>query len=299
VSFWCQALREPWSWQYRAYPGVWLVAGLLAFAYFRAVWRRHRRTGAPIDRRRALWFALGWVVLWLATDWPLATLGASYLASAHMVQYMLYTLVAAPLLVLGTPEWMARRVVERLRLYRTMRFLARPVVAAIAFNVVLLVTHTPIVVDNVRTTQIGGFALDLLWLASGVILWQPLISPLPELIHKSFPVRMVYLFIAAGVFAMIPGGFLTFSSFPLYRTYELAPRIQDFAALSDQQLAGAIMKIGNIPIVWTVMAVLFFRWATLEREGPPARKTVRPTDRAVAPASGGSDGSSSPGTATA
>jgi len=199
------------------------------------------------------------------------------------VQYMLYTLVAAPLLVLGTPEWMARRVAERFRIYRTLRFLARPVVAAIAFNVVLLVTHTPIVVDNVRTTQLGGFALDLLWLASGVILWQPLISPLPELIHKSFPVRMVYLFLAAGVFAMIPGGFLTFSSFPLYRTYELAPRIQDFGALSDQQLAGAIMKIGNIPIVWTVMAVLFFRWATVERDGPPARKPLNSPRQTTAP----------------
>ena len=70
VSFWCQALKEPWSWQFRAYPGVWLAAGLLAFAYFRSVWRRHRRTGAPIDRRKALWFALGWAVLWLASDWP-------------------------------------------------------------------------------------------------------------------------------------------------------------------------------------------------------------------------------------
>ncbi|HTN80391.1 MAG TPA: hypothetical protein VMK16_12005, partial [Acidimicrobiales bacterium] len=46
-------------------------------------------------------------------------------------------------------------------------------------------------------------------------------------------------------------------------------RIHNFAALNDQQLAGAIMKIGNIPIVWTVIAVLFFKWAALDREGPP------------------------------
>jgi putative membrane protein len=101
VSFWCQALKVPWHWQFRAYPGVWLMAGLLAFSYFRAVYRRHRRTGAPVDRRRLMWFCFGWVVLWLASDWPLATLGAGYLASAHMVQYMLYTLVATPLLLLG------------------------------------------------------------------------------------------------------------------------------------------------------------------------------------------------------
>ena len=278
MSFWCQALKVPWHWQFRAYPGVWLMVGLLAFGYFGAVIRRHRRTGGPIDRRRLMWFTFGWVVLWVATDWPLATLGAGYLASAHMAQYMLYTLVASPLLLLGTPEWMARRIAGKLRIYRVLRFVSRPLFAAIAVNVVLLATHAPIVVDNVRTTQMGGFVLDVIWLIGGLVLWLPLISPLPELVHPSYPVRMLYIFVAAGVFAMIPGGFLTFSSFPLYRTYELAPRIDNFDALNDQQLAGAIMKIGNIPIVWTVIAALFFKWATLDREGPAA-PAPRPAPR--------------------
>ncbi len=164
---------------------------------------------------------------------------------------------------------MARRISEKLRIYRVLRFVSRPLFAAIAVNVVLLATHAPIVVDNVRTTQMGGFVLDMIWLVGGLVLWMPLISPLPELVHPSYPVRMIYIFVAAGVFAMIPGGFLTFSSFPLYRTYELAPRIHNFGALNDQQLAGAIMKIGNIPVVWTVIAVLFFKWATIDRDGPP------------------------------
>lgn len=268
MSFWCQALKVPWHWQFVAYPGVWLLVGLLAFGYLNAIYRRHKRTGAPIDRRRLMWFVFGWLVLWLATDWPLATLGAGYLASAHMVQYMLYTLVASPLLLLGTPEWMARRITEKLRIYRVLRFISRPLFAAIVVNVVLLATHAPIVVDNVRTTQMGGFVLDMIWLVGGLVLWLPLISPLPELVHPSYPVKMLYIFVAAGVFAMIPGGFLTFSTFPLYRTYELAPRIHDFGALNDQQLAGAIMKVGNIPIVWTVIAVLFFKWAMIDRDEP-------------------------------
>jgi cytochrome c oxidase assembly factor CtaG len=89
---------------------------------------------------------------------------------------------------------------------------------------------------------------------------------------------------------MIPGGFLTFSSFPLYRTNELAPRIHNFAALNDQQTAGAIMKVGNIPIVWTVIAVLFFKWAALDRDGPPVpasrpqtRTQTRPSGAPQAP----------------
>ncbi len=42
----------------------------------------------------------------------MGTLGAGYLASVHMAQYLLYTLVAAPLLMLGTPEWMVRPIVR-------------------------------------------------------------------------------------------------------------------------------------------------------------------------------------------
>ena len=54
-----------------------------------------------------LWFALGMAGLWAASDWPLGTLGAGYLLSVHTVLYIIYTMVAAPLLVLGLPPWMA------------------------------------------------------------------------------------------------------------------------------------------------------------------------------------------------
>ena len=66
------------------------------------------------SKRRCFVFAV--LLLWLATDWPLGLLGASYLASAHMVQFLIYTMAVAPLLLLCTPEWMARRLLGRLRL---------------------------------------------------------------------------------------------------------------------------------------------------------------------------------------
>jgi hypothetical protein len=95
----------------------------------------------------------------------------------------------------------------------------------------------------------------------------PVVSPLNELRHPSYPVKMIYLFLAGGVLPMIPGGFLTFSDEPLYRLYELAPRVDGFSALSDQQLAGAIMKVGNVPIIWPVIWVMFSRWFRTERKG--------------------------------
>ena len=98
MTWWCTATREPWSWSFRAYPGIWVLMGAVLAGYV-WLWRRGRPDElTAVERRKPLWFGLGFAVLWGATDWPLGTLGAGYLASAHMAQYMLSTLVAAPLL---------------------------------------------------------------------------------------------------------------------------------------------------------------------------------------------------------
>lgn len=260
MTWWCSASKIPWDWSPRAYPGVWLAMAALLGGYLLA-----RRSLSPEereadDRRRPLAFVAGWLVLWLASDWPLGTLGSGYLASAHMVQFLLYTQVAAPLLVLGFGEPMLRRLLARTRTAAAVRALARPVTAVIVFNVMLVTTHAPVTVDALRASQAGSFVLDAVWLAAGVVLWLPICGALDEL-RPSYPVRAVLLFLGVGVIPMIPGGFLTFADHPLYGIYELAPRVGGFDAASDQQLAGALMKVGNVPLVWPVIGVLFARWA--------------------------------------
>lgn len=269
MSWWCSTTQQAWSWTFQAYPGIWLAVALLVGTYVVLARNHVRRHGmGPGDRRKFVWFGLGAAVLWLATDWPLGALGASYLAVAHMVQYMLYTLVAAPLIMLGIPEWMARPFLARLRLTRVTRFLSKPLIAAVAFNLVLIGTHAPITVDALRVNQFGSMGLDVLWLLSGLVLWLPLISPLPELRNPSPAVKCVYLFLASGAIPMLPGGMLTFADFPLYGIYELAPRVGGISASADQQSAGILMKIGNIPVVWITIFVIFVRWAMLDPDGP-------------------------------
>jgi cytochrome c oxidase assembly factor CtaG len=194
-----------------------------------------------------------------------------------MTQYLLYTMAAAPLLVLGLPEAVVRRGLSRLRAYRLVTLLARPLVAGILFNVVLVATHAPVTVDTLRTSQLGSFGLDLAWLLSGLLLWLPVCGPLDEL-KPSYPARCVYLFLAAGLVPMVPGGFLTFAGTPLYAVYELAPRVGGLDALEDQQAAGVIMKVGNLPLVWPVLLGLFLRWANQERgpSTPVPRVTASP-----------------------
>jgi putative membrane protein len=288
VGWWCTAIREQWSWSWRAYPGVWLVLLGMLVPYLVAVHRR-KRTGRPDpkQRRKTVQFLGGIALVWIALDWPVGLLGTSYLAWVHMVMFMIITQVAAPLLLLGIPEWMGRRITARLRLNRALRKITRPVPAGLIYNAVLIGTQAPLVVDNLRPNPLGSMLLDVIWFFGGLLLWMPLVSPLPELRMASYPARIVYLFLAAGALPLLPGGFLTFSSYPIYSTYELAPRvISGLSALDDQQLAGAVMKVGSLPIIWPVIMVLFLKWANEEmrQSRPPSRpRPPRPPKPAVQP----------------
>lgn len=256
MTWWCSATRVPWSWTPRAYPGVWAFMAVLAVGG----WLLARRAGVRLSgRQRAAWI-VGLLSLWLATDWPVGALGSGYLASAHMAQYMLYTFLAAPFLLLAIPEDLARAVVGGGRTVRVLGTLSKPLLAAVVANAVLLGTHAPWTVDTMRVTQPGSFALDVVWLVGGLIMWLPIISPLRD--QRAQPlIQAGYLFLAAGLVPMVPGGFLTFADDPLYRLYELAPRVGGIDPTSDQQAAGVLMKVGNLPLIWPVMAAIFVRAA--------------------------------------
>ena len=270
MRWWCSQLYEPWSWTPRPYIGVWVVVAILAIVRWRALRSRKAATGSiDLTTRQRVWFWLGLFFLWLASDWPVGALGAGYLASVHMTQYMLYTFAAAPLFILAAPEWWVRKALARTRSYRLVGWLARPVHAVIIANGVMIATHAPWTVDTLRGTQLGSFLLDVLWMVNGLVLWYPVISSLPEHRVQSPLGRSGYLFMAAGVAALIPAGFLTFSSSPLYSSYEIAPRI-GLDALDDQQLAGAIMKVGAMPVIWITIAAIWIKWAAAERAADEA-----------------------------
>jgi len=269
VSLWCSALDEPWHWRWIAYPGVWLSALVPIVTYLVSI-RRHK--DRVTDRRTIVTFLSAMTVFWMASDWPIGTLGAGYLAWVHMFQYILYVLVVAPLVLRGTPEWMARSILARLHIEAVVGRLSHSLLlSGIIFNVILVTTHSPIAVDTLRASQLGSFSMDLLWMLSGLILWMPILSPVPEHRVVSPPAKMVYLFVSAGIVSIVPASFLTFARFPLYSTYELAPRIGTMSALEDQQLAGITMKLGMIPIVWGTLAVMFFRWVAHETPKNPVR----------------------------
>ena len=104
-------------------------------------------------------------------------------------------------------------------------------------------------------------------LLSALVMWWPVMSPLPELPALSPPGQMFYLFLQS-LLPTIPASFLTFGHSLLYPVYGTFPRIWNISALTDQLLAGLTMKLVGGLILWGYIGVIFFRWhAREEREG--------------------------------
>lgn len=280
MTWWCAARDVAWTWEWQPYPGVWLfVLGLAAGFYLllRRLAPRHAPAGTPpLPRAQAAWFTLGIVFLWIATDWPVGALGAGYLLSIHTAQWILYTLVVPPFLLLGVPAWVPLAAPEASRTGRLLRVLARPIVALLITDAILLATHLPPVVDGFRRSQLGSFAVDVAWLAGGLVMWWPILAPNPAVSRVSYPWKIGYLFIST-IVPVIPAAFMTYADYPLYALYELAPRVHGIGALADQQAAGLLMKAAADPIIWFAMAVLFFRWQRVEEAADRAEREARRT----------------------
>lgn len=257
------------------HPDVWLVLGSVVVAYLVACRRHERATGEVTPLRARRLFLGGMALLWVASEWPIHDLAEGYLYSAHMVQHLLYSLVAAPLLVAGTPAWLVRRLTAPKAVGAAFRFLVRPLPALVLFNAVLLFTHWPAVVEASVSSELTHLAVHVLVVGAAYVMWWPVVSPMPEMPPLSPPMQMVYLFVQS-LAPTIPASFLTFGTSPLYPVYATFPRIWEMSALTDQLIAGLTMKLVGGAILWGVIAVVFFRWANREqREGWDAMQWQR------------------------
>jgi putative membrane protein len=240
-------------------PDVWLLFGSIVAAYIVAGRRHARATGEAVDGRRTRFFVAGVAVLWIGADWPIHDLAERFLYHVHMVQHLLFTLVAPALLIAGMPAWLLRRFLRPRAVATVFRFLTKPLVALIAFNSALLFVHWPAVVDLSVSSDWAHFGLHVLLVSTALLMWWPVMSPLPEYPALPAPGQMLYLFLQS-LAPTIPASFLTFGDRLLYPVYGTFPRIWGMGALTDQLIAGLIMKLVGGAILWAFITAIFFRW---------------------------------------
>jgi putative membrane protein len=248
-----------------------LAAGLVILYEYGL--RRLAPTFCPRDevavttRKRTAFYA-GVAVMALVSSWPVHDLGEERLYLLHMVEHTGISLIVPPLLLAGMPWWLTRALVRPV--LPALKLITKPLPALLLFNGWLAFTHVPWVVELMLTNSLFHLVAHVLLFTTAVIMWWPVMDPIPDTQTLTPFGKMGYLFLQSLV-PTIPASFLTLGSSPLYPIYETFPRMWGLSAMNDQVLGGLLMKIGGGLIIWGFIAWVFFSWWAEEQkyETPP------------------------------
>jgi len=247
-------------------PALWLFVGLSSAAYLRA---QSQIAGWPSNRRAC--FLGGMAALLLALATPIATYDDVFFW-VHMVQHLLLTLVAAPLILLGAPVTLALRAAPprtRAKMVtflhsRVVGLLGHPLVAWITFALVMWVSHFSPLFNLALENAVVHVVEHMAYLVAGLLFWWPVVGLDPGAKRLGHPLRIVYLVTALPQQSWL-GLAIYSSSQVLYDHYRVLERSWGPAPLDDQRAAGIIMWVGGAFLFIVALAFAIGAWAREER----------------------------------
>ena len=261
------------GWTFAPVPTLTIVASL---AWWR--WAVGRVNAAhpdnPVPRGRSVAFAGGMLAIAFALLSGIERYDTT-LFSIHMVQHLLLTLVAAPLIALSAPITLLlrlaspgtrRRVVLPVLHSRAVRFLAFPVVAWLAFAGVMWVSHFSALFDAALEDPLLHDLEHGLFLGSALLFWWPAVGADPGPWRLSHPVRALYTFLQMPQNTFLAVILLNAST-PFYPHYVSLDVAWLPTALDDQRLAAGIMWLGGDALFIAAVGAIMWGWMRSEEAG--------------------------------
>jgi putative membrane protein len=273
------APRDLWS-AWNADPVVLAALLLVTWAYLRG--RSHRPRHA--DVRRARCFAGALVAIAVALLSPLDALSGA-LASAHMVQHLLLTTVAAPLLVLSAPAGrllrgsptVVRRAItpwrRRLGLAALARALRHPGTVWLLHVGTFWLWHAAVLYDAAVETPAVHALEHATFFVTGVLFWRTVLGVRAIRVPAGLGVLLVF---GMAMSAVLLSLLLTFGRAPWYSAYATTTHAWGLGPLADQQLAGAIMWVPAGLVHVAVALGLLVTWirGTADGDDPTAARAA-------------------------
>ena len=251
-------------------------------------WRDSFKESEKLTSKEATYFILAIVLLYGIKGSPVEIM-STILFSAHMAQMALLYLVVTPLIVLGIPKWIWTAAVELPVVKQVFKFMTKPLISLLSFNIIFSIYHIPLVFDNVRTdATLHGLATVILFFLS-LFMWWPLLNPADDDIDLSGLKRIGYI-LGSAVLLTPACGLIIFAENPLYAPYYdpqeflkalalcvpvntlegltlTGPELfTDMSTQNDQQLGGVIMKIVQEIVFGVMLFNLFFQWYRNDQE---------------------------------
>ena len=259
---WCDSAAQS------GWPGGWaiLAALLMAGAYYSCI----AAFGKGKQRARTGYFTLG-LLVWVATlSGPLERLALSRSYSAYILQQLSLVMIVCPALLMGLEGWMLRPLTARLWIFRPLRAITRPRMAFALFVCVFTVIHVPWVCNQLCHVKPFYHTVRLSLFFAGLVLWWPLLSPVPEFPRISPPLQGLYL-LALMLAMTLVGAPVTLADTVLYHFYMVEPHPLGVSSLEDQVLGGLLMWVVQGLILTVLAAVIFARWLSHPERGGQVR----------------------------
>ena len=275
------AVDLPYTW----HPEVWVLVAFLIGAYVymvRVIGPKAVPEGEPVvSRGNIISFVLAMLMLEAAADWPVHDIGEDYLYSVHMIQHMALTYFLPPLALMATPTWLGRVLLGTGSTYKVVKWFTHPIVAAVVFNASIMIIHIPLLVNDSVVNGPLHYALHVMVVMTALLMWSVVCGPIPE--FRIGPGgAMVYLF-AQSIIPTVPAAWLVFAESAVYQAYDKSERLWGIDVITDQQFAGAVMKVAGGLYLWGIVIYIFATKFAVNRESDYdyRRPRVEPDDDAV------------------
>jgi cytochrome c oxidase assembly factor CtaG len=260
-----------WQWA----PVVTVAVALVAAAYLWGVVRVARRHPArPWPRWRTGVFLGGLFIIVLATESGIGSYD-DVLFWDHMIQHLLLIMVAPALLVGGRPVTLLMHAsrnpvhtwVKRVVRSRVASGLTFPAFGIAAYAATIVGTHLTGFMNLVLTNETVHNAEHALYLVVGYLYLLPLIGSEPIRWRLSYPVRLIFLFIAMPVDAFTGVALGSYSTDPFPVTSGMRDRTWGPSPADDVHIGGAVMWVGGSAIMFVLIMFVFLGWTRQGERG--------------------------------
>lgn len=257
--------------------GQWVLSvpwiGLLAAAIGAYAWgfRAARRAGFPHPAWRFAVYSLGLAAMALAVFSPVATYGRQLLW-VDFTGFLLITMIAPPLILLGAPLTLAFRAsgkAGRARLRRAYRSRAAVVVTFPVWTWLLFAVATYLWqfsswTEVAARNDLARFAQQSSLLVVGLLFWLPGLAPDPLRWRMPYPLRALYIFVEMTHKALFGAMFLGMNT-PFHEGFAADAPAWAPDPLADQRLAILILWIGGNMVFLLALTGIIARWLAYEQ----------------------------------
>lgn len=267
---------------------VFISAVLVLYFMVTYVKREKFVNSEPLKRSEAILFTTAIILLYITKGGPLDLMG-HLMFYAHMIQMAVLYLVIPPLMIVGIPNWVWRKVLNYPIVKPLFNFFTKPLIALILFNGMFSFYHIPLIFDAIKMNMWMHAGYTFVLFLFAIFMWWPLMNRLPEYESLSGLKKIGYIF-ADGILLTPACALIIFADTPMYATFSdpsawmealklcvptstlasldlSGPEVfNSMSLIDDQQLGGVIMKIIQEIVYGVVLAQIFFSWYRKEQE---------------------------------